>query len=359
MNKQSNMNNKLNSLWVIFMLIVSIFSVTISMNNKDIYSDVDTSDIKSKLMKIEFQANNNDTSYKWNELYQPQIYRIVIHHTATPANQNVYKLFDIIQRDHAARWKRWWVDKTWQQMMYHRLIWSDWRIVWNKDFNEIWWWTRESNIWSIHIALQWNFNNAAPTESQYDTLSQVISSIRSRYWSWIVIIWHWQLEKEHTAYPWKLFDRKKINSPVIEEINKKSINDMHDKIKDWYTMFSLSRYYSPVVWQKRYYNWRTYEADVTMNCWKSAIGNDWCLYPSSWKKYSLSDKNKSVACSPKYPIWTKFELDIDWTKIIVKCEDRWWAIQNNRLDMYCWIWDHALDNRKTCITWQRWWKVIK
>ena len=43
-------------------------------------------------------------------------------------------------------------------------------------------------------------------------------------------------------------------------------------------VYSTSRYYSPMQGQTRYYNGKSYEDDVTMNCGKSAIGNNGCLY---------------------------------------------------------------------------------
>ena len=112
-------------------------------------------------------------------------------------------------------------------------------------------------------------------------------------------------------------------------------------------------------WQKRYYNNKTYEADVTMNCGASAIGNNGCLYPASGIEYTNNNKNKSVACPKEYPIGTKIELVVGLESIVVTCEDRWGAIVNNRLDMYCGIWNWALDNWNTCVTGQRYWKVIE
>lgn len=351
--------NKINILIFIFFWFVSIWSVYINIPQKWFYDDIVTSDIEETLMWIKY----NDEAVNTNQLYQWQITNIILHHTASPYTQDVKKLYNSINNNHKLRWIRWWIQKTWQQMMYHRLIGYDWSIQWDKDFNEIWWWTRENNVWTIHIALQGNFNEIAPSENQYNTLAQTIMSLQARYWSWLIIQWHWQLEEEHTACPWKLFDYeklKKLYTPVvIEEIPPvvKNIisqwNEAYSKVRDWYTLFSLSRYYSVMPNQKRYYMNKTYEQDKAMNCWP------WdCLIPASWIKLSNSNKNNSVACPKQYKLGTKIALSIKWEDHIVTCEDRWSAIVSNRLDMYCGVWDYALDNWNTCITWKIYWKVL-
>lgn len=137
----------------------------------------------------------------------------------------------------------------------------------------------------------------------------------------------------------------------------------------------LSRYYSPVPWQKKYLsdvdwyiwkkytdkykaNWYTqgYERDVCMNCWCRL---DWkekqlydCTIPADWLKLTDDDIHKAVACPSEYKLGTKIYLKDIWT---VVCRDRGWAIKNNRLDMWCWIWEKALDNWDNCPTWNHLW----
>lgn len=111
--------------------------------------------------------------------------------------------------------------------------------------------------------------------------------------------------------------------------------------------YSVSRYYSPVPNQRRYYNNKSYESDVTMNCWKSAINNNWCLYTANGTKL---DNNMilSVASCPREYLWKT--LDIWWHTL--RCIDTWWAIVKKwnivRVDLWCWIGDYALDNRDKC-----------
>ena len=350
------------NLWIFIMFASAMWFIWYNMpSNKTIYSDIDYSELEQTLANIDYWFQTKDENT--NILYQTGITKIVLHHTATNPLQHPQVLFNAIQSAHSKRWIRWGITKTWQQMMYHRLVWSDWTIRWDKDFNEIWWWTTENNVWVIHIALQWNFNNVAPTDKQYESLKMVIDTLQQRYWD-LQIIWHWQLENEATACPWKLFDYDRIKpiepeSLVIEllKIANRITKVEQPTDKSFNILFDLTRYYSPERWQTKYFRW-SYEADVTMNCGASAIDNNWCLYPASWIKYTMANKNKSVACPSKYPKWTKIWLWIRWEQHTVTCEDRWSAIVNNRLDMYCGIGQFAIDNWNTCITWPIYWKVL-
>lgn len=186
----------------------------------------------------------------------------------------------------------------------------------------------DANRNGIHVELVWDFNKHHPTQEQYDAVNNLYRSLISKYGD-MQVKWHKDFQSKNC--PWKNFDFSKI-----KKTEKK--------------MFSLSRYYSPMPWQSRYYNWKTYEEDVTMNCWASAIGNNWCLYPANSMLLKNEHKWKVVACPPEYPLWTKIHLSWIW---VVTCVDRWWAIKWNRIDMYCWVWEWALDNRSTCPTWKR------
>lgn len=288
-------------------------------------------------------------------LHQDHITTIVIHHTATDPNQSTNVLYNSIQRNHWARRKRWGIDKTWQQMMYHRLIWARGDIYWDKPFNEEWWWMLNNNNWVIHIALQGNFEKNPPTQKQYELLEEMVRVLRNMYWD-IPVVWHWSMTWEHTSCPWRLFDISRYNTK--KQIDMQKITAITPTTKttpkiiksNTYTTFNVSRYYSPTIWQRRYYNNKTYEADVVMNCWKDWIWNNNCLYPASWIKYTNWHKNISVACPPKYKIGTKIALSVQWQDHIVTCHDRWSAIRGNRLDMYCGVGDYALDNWRTCIS---------
>ena len=361
-----NTNTRGENIWIISLFVVWLFCVYYFTSNITVYEDIKIDNLQEKLAEIEYNANNKDIGLDINkDLYQDSVTKIIIHHTATPADQDSLILYNAIQTNHAKRWKRGGIEKVWQQMMYHRLVWTDWRVFWDKSYDEIWRGTKENNLGSIHIALQWDFNKTEPTEEQYKEVEKLIEEIRKKYWNDIKILWHGELDLEHTWCPWKKLDMERIIGTKKEETidlidgSKKQETEPMLQKKDRLILFSLSRYYSPMQWQKKYYANRTYEADVTMNCWASAIWNNGCLYPASWIEYTNENKNKSVACPKEYPIGTKIELVVGWGSIIVTCEDRWSAIIKNRLDMYCWLGMWALDNWDTCVTWKRYWKVIE
>ena len=77
--------------------------------------------------------------------------------------------------------------------------------------------------------------------------------------------------------------------------------------------FSLSRYYSVLPDQKRYYTGRSYEEDFKINC----QGN--CLVTANGHQLTDADKYKSVACPKEYPLGTKIWLEGIGT---VVCNDR-------------------------------------
>lgn len=198
---------------VALLMTASYYTVRNSMPTKLSYDSIPKSIIEQTIVDIEYKASEADASV--NTLFQKDITQVVIHHTATDSEQDVQKLHKAITKNHTNRWIRWGIIKTGQQMMYHRLIGSDGTILGDKDFNEIWWGTRENNVGVIHIALQWNFNDVPPTEAQYETLQQVLWTLEQRYWE-IKISWHWELEWERTACPWKLFDYTRIQKTKAE-----------------------------------------------------------------------------------------------------------------------------------------------
>ncbi len=140
-------------------------------------------------------------------------------------------------------------------------------------------------------------------------------------------------------------------------------------------MFNVSRYYSPEINQSKYLSstkwyfsqkyvnmyknyspW--YEWEVCMNCWCDL---DWhklydCTVPADWRKLKREEAMKVVACSKEYKLWTKFAIEWLW---IVVCRDRWWAIKNNRIDLWMWYWDVALNNRGNIKEWEAFWYIIE
>ena len=206
------------------------------------------------------------------------------------------------------------------------------------DMETIVWATlnEEANVNWIHIEIVWDFNQGQPNQSQYDMVNQLIEWILEKH-PYMEVKGHWDFQAKNC--PWANFDWTKIKGAVTSKYytTPKTIE------------FSLSRYYSVQPNQKRYYLNRSYEEDFKINC-------QWdCLYTANWHKLTDEDMYKSVACPKEYELWTKIYLEWIW---VVTCNDRWGAINGNRLDMWCWIWDKALDNRSKCPTGTRQWYVL-
>lgn len=105
--------------------------------------------------------------------------------------------------------------------------------------------------------------------------------------------------------------------------------------KTYIGTWGISRYYSPVKGQKRYYN-KNYANDKAMNC-----GPGDCLDTASGYRLSDKDSFKVVACPKTFKFGTKFEIqDIG----IVVCEDRGGAIKGKRLDLWAGIGDQGVTN---------------
>lgn len=363
--------------WIIavIFLIAAPYYIFKSFLSKPIYQmELDMGKIEKEIINIQIAYEKQEDITQLepsvcpaNKLEQETIKRIVIHHTVV-SNDDTDVIYEAISRAHQKRRERWSkaypdmpsdmmkevVTADGKYMMYHRLIWVDGKIVGERSDSQVWRWAWRkdncNNVGSYHIALVWNFQNSQPTDSQYQSLNDIIKTLRDRYGD-LPIYWHWQLEGEATACPGKMFEYNKIFWYAVSKPKSKIITAAYSKPVGWQLTFSLTRYYSPEQWQRHYYNNKTYEQDVTMNCGASAIGNDGCLYPANGMHLIHELKWKLVACPPQFKLWTRFKLE--WIGI-VECVDRWSAIQMQwntiRLDMRCGIWQRALDEWSSCPT---------
>ena len=238
------------------------------------------------------------------------------------------------------------VQNRWFELIpTHYIVWCNGDFVKVNELENIVWATLnpEANINGIHIEIVWDFNIWEPNEEQYKMVNQLIYRIKEKYPD-IEVKWHKDFQAKNC--PWKNFDWSKINwqnQNQVSNFQEKESQKNQEKIT-----FKLSRYYTVVPNQKRYYQGRTYEEDFKINCaWD-------CNVTANWHVLTNDDRAKSVACPKEYELWTKFYLEWIWE---VVCNDRWWAIvklwDTIRLDMWCWIWDNALDNRSSCPTWER------
>lgn len=240
--------------------------------------------------------------------------------------------------------QRTWINNRWNKYIpTHFIVWCTWDFIKVNDLDIAVWATQSSdaNLNGIHIEIVGDFNINKPTEIQYNMTRQIVSRILEKH-PWMEIKRHWDFQPKNC--PWVNFD--------IARLTKHNGTKLVISNKKWEILFSLSRYYSPLPFQKKYYNNKTYANDVCMNC-----GCWWdCSTTANWHKLISEDKYKSVACPSKYKLWTKIYLE--WIGEVV-CNDRWWAIIGNRLDMRCWYGDDALNNWTSCPTGIRKWYVIK
>lgn len=126
---------------------------------------------------------------------------------------------------------------------------------------------------------------------------------------------------------------------------------------DYLGEFTLSRYYSPVPNQERYYMWVDREREIRMQCGCPGgnCNEEGCKYPADWKLLTDADIGKSYACPPELPLWTKIKLVFHWWEVEWVCRDRGGAIKNARLDAFCWFgmtWLTNIEQWKWCFTWK-------
>lgn len=160
-----------------------------------------------------------------NLLFYPKY--IVLHHTATSTETTIDSV--------VASWQR----RFWQPAA-HYVIAYNWEIkkVLELEKNAGWTMNNWKNFFWIQIELIWNFNEVEPGKAQINSLRYLITEIEKKYWT-LEIIWH--REASPSACPWNNLD--------IENIKQRYTH----KEPEW-KEFSLSRYYSVLSWQNRYYN---------------------------------------------------------------------------------------------------------
>jgi len=266
---------------------------------------------------------------------------IVLHHTATEKCMTADEMKLSMQRTY--------VDNRWfNTIPTHYIIWCNWDFVKVNELDQIVWATlnEEANINWIHIEIVWDFNKWQPNENQYKMVNQLIEWILEKYPD-MEIKWHGDFQAKNC--PGANFDWNKIygniNSKYYSWENKK------EEIT-----FSLSRYYSVMPNQKRYYNWKSYEEDFKMNC----AGD--CLYTADGHNLIDWEWWKVVACPKEYELWTKFYIEWIWEVI---CHDRWWKIitqwEKIRLDLRMWVGDSWLDRiyNNSIRWWEYKWYIIR
>ncbi len=135
-----------------------------------------------------------------------KINNIVIHHSAV-YQPDINKLISSMNRTHKDRiWQP--ADKNWSHVAYHYTIWVDWKIVNTRDLWSIWWHTNSKVNWSsIGICLSGNFDVNVPTNSQYNSLNEVIADLSILY-PWIKVSYHNDYSKK--TCPWLKFQKNRV-----------------------------------------------------------------------------------------------------------------------------------------------------
>ncbi|HPC34850.1 MAG TPA: N-acetylmuramoyl-L-alanine amidase, partial [Candidatus Absconditabacterales bacterium] len=253
-------------------------------------------------------------------------------------------------------------------VFYDYLIGADGTILKNRPSGTVQRPTRNNNVGGIHIALVGNFEKYSPKNIQYESLNKLIREIKNSY-TIEKVMGHGNGEGEQTSCPGKLFDRSLVDDeyepkklslfPVAEAkvlsipketpkpvppkiVRKKKITD-----PNYLGEFTLSRYYSVMIGQERYYKGKTYEEDFKINCHGD------CLVPADGKQYSEADIGVAYACPKELPFGTKIRLEFSRGITYGICRDRGSAITSKRLDAWCGIGMQGLTNieqGKGCFT---------
>ncbi len=173
------------------------------------------------------------------------------------------------------------------------------------------------NLSSIAIVLAGDFEKEYMTSEQLESVHALIKQLDSMY-HFEKIIPH--RDASPTACPGKnlLFQLEMFWRGDNEETGAE--------------VYSVSRYYSPVEGQLRYYGGKTYLEDVKMNCGlqKDGSAGD-CSTTANGYKLKAEDAYKVAACPPEMPFGTKLNIDGIGT---VTCVDRGSAIKNKKIDVW-------------------------
>lgn len=203
---------------------------------------------------------------------------------------------------------------------YHFLIGKDGTVKQNRSLSERTGHTRNQpiNLESIAIVLAGNFDIEEPNRGQLIAIRSLVKRLDSIY-HFEKIIGH--RDASPTACPGKHLDQ------ALKDIWREPV-----KTEVW----SITRYYTPVPGQIRYYR-KTYEEDFKVNC-----SGD-CFVTASGYRLKPEDSFKIAACPPEIPFGTK--VDIQGIGI-VRCEDRGGAIKSKRLDVWSGVGMPALQRMK-------------
>lgn len=185
---------------------------------------------------------------------------------------------------------------------------------------------KDINNESLAIVLEGDFTNHLPPPEQLTALQNLIAFIKAQYPSVTHVIPH--REASATACPGKKLSDwlgAKYPQPKPEPPLHKAAPLPDD-------VWRITRYYSPIVGQPRYYMGKTYLEDVRMNCGlnKDGTAGD-CYHTADGSDVRNYAPLTLAACPPSIPHGTKLKIEMYG---IVECHDRGGAIKEKRIDLW-------------------------
>lgn len=138
----------------------------------------------------------------------------------------------------------------------------------------------------------------------------------------------------------KTIKKQQVNpEPVQPQLEQPTLELEEPKTeKTLIGTYKLSRYYTPVKWQSKYWN-GNYQKEFSMNCqWN-------CRITANGHYLEEHEVWKVVACPKNIKLGTRLLMVYPrWWEFEVTCHDRWWAIKGMRLDLRCWVGQEWYDN---------------
>lgn len=175
----------------------------------------------------------------------------------------------------------------------------------------------------------------------YISVDSLVSDLKSRGWQTIpkpiagaVIVWGKTADYSHKHIGIAVNEKEALNNSSYDKMAVKSSIYGERPVELILTRpWSVTRYYTPLPGQKRYYH-GSYEADFKINCQGD------CFVTASGYRLTSADAYKVAACPKGIDFGTMINLPNIGP---VKCVDRGGAIKENRIDVWAGIGDQGLD----------------
>lgn len=193
-----------------------------------------------------------------------------------------------------------------KNIAYHFFIGTDGTVKQTRSLVERTAHTRneEYNLKSIAIVVAGDFTKEKPNDRQLASLRSLVNKLDGIY-NFERIIGHKNVPGSPTSCPGMLTDYLSLRGVEMD-------------------IYLLSRYYTPVPNQERYYR-DTYEQDFAVNCHGD------CLVTADGYRLKPDDAYKVAACPPEMPFGTRLAVEGLGT---VTCHDHGSAINGKRLDIW-------------------------